>query len=151
MIQIYKDFFTNSESDKLISYYESNTKFEFENINEVYSFKAINLNEKFISELSQKIIIPSPEFIRVQLINNLIPSIEKMHKHTYNWSIVSFLNDNFSGGDLIIENVIIRPTKNMLVIFSGDLMHKVSEIKEGNRYTLVSFTNFEPKLIKKII
>ena len=74
--------FTNSESDKLISYYESNTKFEFENINEVYSFKAVNLNEKFISELSQKIIIPSPEFIRVQLINNLIPSIEKMHKHT---------------------------------------------------------------------
>jgi predicted 2-oxoglutarate/Fe(II)-dependent dioxygenase YbiX len=151
MIQIHKNFFTNSESDNLITYYKSNTSIEFENINDVYSFKAVNLNDVLVKELSKKIIIRSPKFVRVQLIDNLIPSIERMHNHTYKWSIVSFLNDNFLGGDLIIENVVIKPIKNMLVIFRGDLMHRVSEVTEGDRYTLVSFTDFPPKLIENLI
>jgi predicted 2-oxoglutarate/Fe(II)-dependent dioxygenase YbiX len=151
MIQIHKNFLTNSESTNLITYYKSNASIEFENINDVYSFKAVNLNDTLITELSKKIIIQNPKFIRVQLINNSIPTIEKMHHHTYRWTIVSFLNDDFSGGDLIIENVVIKPVKNMMVIFRGDLMHKVSEIKEGDRYTLVSFTDFKPKLIENLI
>jgi hypothetical protein len=150
MIQIYKNFFTNSESENLIAYYKSNTSIEFENINEVYSFKAVNLNDSLITDLSKKIIIQNPKFVRVQLINDSIPSVEKMHCHIYKWSIISFLNDNFLGGDLIIENVIIKPIKNMLVIFRGDLMHKVSETKEGDRYTLVSFTDFRPKIIENL-
>jgi len=150
MIQIHKNFFTNSESDNLITYYKSNTSIEFENINDVYSFKAVNLNDTLIKDLSKRIIIRNPKFVRVQLIDNLIPSIERMHYHIYKWSIVSFLNDDFLGGDLIIENIIIKPIKNMLVIFRGDLMHRVSEVTEGDRYTLVSFTDFQPKLIENL-
>lgn len=151
MIQIHKDFLTNYESSNLITYYKRNKSIEFENINDVYSFKAVNLNDSLVNELSKKIIIQNPKFIRVQLINNLIPSIEKMHHHTSNWTVVSFLNDDFLGGDLIIENVIIKPVKNMLVIFRGDLKHKVSEIEEGDRYTLVSFTDTQPKLKENLI
>jgi predicted 2-oxoglutarate/Fe(II)-dependent dioxygenase YbiX len=150
MIQIYKNFFTNFESEKLITYYKTNTSIEFENINDVYSFKAVNLDDTLITDLSKRILIKNPKFVRVQLVNNSTPSVEKMHYHTSKWSIVSFLNDDFLGGDLIIENIIIKPIKNMLVIFRGDLMHRVSEVTDGDRYTLVSFVDFQPKIIENL-
>lgn len=151
MIQIYKNFFTNDDSEKLINYYKSNISFEFDNINDVYSFKAVNLNEDYIKDISKKINLQNSKFVRIQLLNNLIPSIERMHQHTFNWSVICFLNDDFIGGDLIIENVTIKPTKNMLIIFDGKLMHKVSKVKEGDRYTLVSFMDFQPKLMQNVL
>ena len=62
------------------------------------------------------------------------------HTHTPPYSYVIFLNDNFEGGELIFENIRIKPKKGQMVYFSREEKHYVDNVICGNRYTLVSFT-----------
>lgn len=151
MIEIYKNFLTNRESEFLVNYYDSNIDKEVVHIDDIYSFKSVHITNYKSLTLFNRLSVKNLPFLRVQLLDSEIPIVEKMHAHTRNWTFVGFLNDEFEGGELIIENVKITPKKNMFVIFRGDLQHKVTKIKSGKRYTLVSFMDTKPIINSNLI
>ena len=52
------------------------------------------------------------------------------------WTSILYLNDNFTGGNTIIEGERIPPKKRSVITFKGELKHGVEEVTEGNRYTI---------------
>lgn len=153
MIKLYDNFVTNTESNELIEYYNSNIHNEIYEKNKTYTFKSVSVSEQRYSkfEISKKIKLTQSQLIRIQLINNSIKTNEYMHAHEAYWTYLVFLNDNFEGGELVIEDNIITPVKNQMIIFSGKLKHKVNNVINGNRYTLVSFTDKTPPILNTII
>lgn len=55
-----------------------------------------------------------------------------------NFTAVIYLNDNYQGGEIVFEEIgkIIKPTKNMLLIFDSEMIHAVNEIKNGERVSI---------------
>lgn len=53
------------------------------------------------------------------------------------YGIIFYLNDDYIGGETVIENKKIKPKTGNGVLFSnGKLYHSVTKIEKGNRYTL---------------
>jgi hypothetical protein len=71
------------------------------------------------------------------------PTGSKMAPHLDKGDVMSFilyLNDNYQGGETIIDGVSIKPKQGRLVIFSnGFYKHEVKEITNGTRYTLIAW------------
>lgn len=70
------------------------------------------------------------------------------YKHRF-CSVVIQLNDSYTGGNLQIndENNELIPIQEQignLYIFYSDLLHRVTEIKYGTRYSLVNWVSFKP-------
>lgn len=153
MIKIYDNFVTDDESNELIEYYNSNIHNEIYTKSKIYTFKSVGVSEQNYSKfkISKKIKLIQTQLIRIQLINNSIKTNEYMHSHTSYWTYLVFLNDNFEGGELVLEDKIITPVKNQMIIFSGKLKHKVNNVVNGNRYTLISFTDKTPSMLNTIL
>ena len=55
-------------------------------------------------------------------------------------SSVFFVNDDYEGGETVINNIKIKPKKGSIVIFSNGLyLHNVNKIKNKERYTLIAW------------
>ena len=55
------------------------------------------------------------------------------------WTSVCYLNDDFGGGETIVNDTAFSPKKGKLVVFnSKKLMHGVGRVN-GNRYTLIAW------------
>ena len=71
------------------------------------------------------------------------PTGSKMALHrdegdTFSWII--YLNDDFEGGETVIDGIKIKPKRGRLVLFSnGFYEHEVKEITKGTRYTLIAW------------
>ena len=71
------------------------------------------------------------------------PTGSKMTLHrdegdTFSWII--YLNDDFEGGETVIDGIKIQPKIGRLVLFSnGFYEHEVKEITKGTRYTLIAW------------
>tara|TARA_Y100000310_G_C20155353_1_gene566650 strand:+ start:70 stop:504 length:435 start_codon:yes stop_codon:yes gene_type:complete len=71
------------------------------------------------------------------------PTGSKMALHrdegdTFSWII--YLNDDFEGGETVIDGIKIQPKIGRLVLFSnGFYEHEVTEITKGTRYTLIAW------------
>ncbi len=63
-----------------------------------------------------------------------------MNKHIDPGDKISFLlylNDNFEGGETIVENFVVKPKQGKILIFSNGIMyHEVKKIKKNNRFML---------------
>ena len=56
------------------------------------------------------------------------------------WAFFLYLNDDFKGGELVVEGKEIIPEIGKLVIFeAGKIKHKVNKVLKGNRYTLAGW------------
>lgn len=55
------------------------------------------------------------------------------------YGVIIYLNDDFSGGTLDYSDMSITPKTGMLVCHPGDMLHKVSKVEDGQRYTLTTF------------
>jgi len=56
------------------------------------------------------------------------------------FAFIIYLNDNFTGGETVIDGVSISPKTGRLVLFNnGIYKHEVRQITEGTRYTLISW------------
>ena len=77
-------------------------------------------------------------------------SSQKFHKDSdfLTWTSIIYLNDNYEGGETIVNDKIIKPKQGKIVTFQGkDLEHKVNEIKNNNRYTIpVWYTDIDENL-----
>tara|TARA_Y100000004_G_scaffold136014_1_gene153944 strand:+ start:135 stop:548 length:414 start_codon:yes stop_codon:yes gene_type:complete len=55
-------------------------------------------------------------------------------------SFLLYLNDNFDGGETVVEDVIVKPKQGKILIFSNGIMkHKVKKIKKNNRFMLAGW------------
>ena len=55
-------------------------------------------------------------------------------------AFIIYLNDNFVGGETVINKKQIEPKTGRMIIFSnGRLEHCVNNIQEGTRYTLIGW------------
>jgi hypothetical protein len=140
MIEIYSNFFTNEESDELLLYYNIH-RHEYPYLS-MYGIATISIEDIVDTFLfNNKLKVINPTKFKIQ---SYIPSIninDKLHTHPQAWTSIVFLNDDFEGGELIIDNCIIKPKKNQLVLFTGNLPHVVAPIINGERFTLVSISN----------
>lgn len=75
----------------------------------------------------------------------------KPHRDSYDFTTVLLLNDEFKGGDLIIEKESADLKIGELVIFDSREMHYVEKLTEGERYTLITFVNTIKKKEKSLI
>ena len=54
------------------------------------------------------------------------------------YTVVIYLNDDFEGGETVVETKKIKPKKNQLIGFEGNVTkHKVNAVTKGVRYTIV--------------
>ena len=67
----------------------------------------------------------------------------KMDLHTDNGDKLSFiiyLNDDYVGGETIIDDITVKSRTGRLILFSnGYYLHKVNEVKTNKRYTLIGW------------
>ena len=60
----------------------------------------------------------------------------------YRYSALIYLNDEYTGGETLMEGDVITPEKGKLVIFDSDNLHGVNEVKDVERFTMpMWFTN----------
>lgn len=69
---------------------------------------------------------------------------------------VLYLNDDFEGGELSVDGIMINPKKGRFVAFNGSTMyHSVNAVTQGTRYTVASWyitlcPNFNTDLVSVI-
>ena len=60
------------------------------------------------------------------------------HREMTDYNSLIYLNDNFVGGEFLLENLHIRPKSGMLTFFNGSkLHHGVNKVQNNHRYTLI--------------
>tara|TARA_R110001599_G_scaffold53149_1_gene148558 strand:+ start:230 stop:715 length:486 start_codon:yes stop_codon:yes gene_type:complete len=53
------------------------------------------------------------------------------------YTSIVYLNDDFEGGETVVDKKIYKPVKNSLISFEGNkLKHEVTKITKGIRYTI---------------
>ena len=152
MIEIYSNFFTNEESDELVAYYNTHRNIHLEFRQGVYRFDTIDIRDvvdKFLFNDKFKVI--NPVKFRIQSVNPNIDINDRTHTHAEAWTSIVFLNDDFEGGELIVDNCIIKPKKNELVLFTGNEPHMVNPIINGERFTLVSISEKKAIIKRNIV
>lgn len=81
---------------------------------------------------------------------------DKFHHDNSDLTIVTYFNTNFEGGNFEYydekQNLItIKPEINLSLIMNNKLIHRITKVTKGERYSLVAFFNFKPKNKKTII
>jgi|TARA_R100000988_G_scaffold4457_1_gene2999 hypothetical protein len=55
-------------------------------------------------------------------------------------SFIVYLNDNYKGGETVINNITMKPKKGSIIIFSNGLyLHNVNTVTDKERYTLIAW------------
>jgi len=141
MILVVKDFLSLIECNTIIDFYNNNLDKKF-----VYyttePIKILNCKNCFIEECLQKINKQCEDIADVymdnaEVIKWLNSSFMKPHYDVGDeLAAIVYLNSNYEGGELVVENVKIKPEIGDLVVFNnGKLLHSVNTVV-GERYTL---------------
>ena len=144
MIKIIDDVLSKIEMQEFIFYYEDNKSaehtFDGERDSKIYKFKGISIIDNYNRfSFFKKIKYQNYDRLRIQLVDNSIEMVLQPHTHVTPYSFIIFLNEDFDGGDVIFDNVRVKPKKGQMIYFSGDQGHFVENILSGNRYTLIGF------------
>ena len=75
----------------------------------------------------------------------------KPHYDYNDYTAVLLLNNDFKGGELIIEDVEAGLKKGNLILFKSNKIHYVSKVTDGERYTLVGFIGLKKKTKKTFL
>ena len=152
-MRIEHNFFKDSESDELIEFYKTNPDLSIlynRKIDNYYSSQ-LSIRDRYSDFLfSKRIQWPYEAFTRlnIQQIDDTQEVLERHHQHIQKYSIIVFLNDDFIGGNLMFDDILIKPVKNMMITFSKELGHHVKKVNKGARYTLVGFSDVELEIEK---
>ena len=55
------------------------------------------------------------------------------------FSFTIFLNDNYRGGELVVEDKTIKPKQGHIYIYPSDKFHSVNEVKYGTRFAIIGW------------
>ena len=140
MVQIYHNYLSKDDCDWIISYYNNNKNDIFRETNEyVTNYEGIEIGDDTNFILNKKFDMKLVEYLRIQKTDiNVIPNLVP-HTHQTPFNFVIFLNENFNGGDLFIDNKYIRPKMGTMIYFTGDEEHYPTPVSKGERYVIACF------------
>ncbi len=150
MITVFNNIISEKHCDEFIKYYEENVDKIIKTRNDlVYRYDGIYITDKlnlfgFTNKFSKNEILK----IRIQHVDNTINMLETPHGHSTKYNFVAFLNDNFNGGELIFDNISIKPQKGQLIYFTGNEQHCVKNVINGNRYSLIGMSMSHIDILK---
>ena len=136
-----KNFLSDDACKKLLEFYKNNLNNKF-----VYHMtepmKVLNNENALVKECLQKIdkqcnsmadvYMDNAEIIR-WLNNGYMPPHRDVGDK---FAAILYLNDEYQGGELVLENVKIKPKMGELIVFeNGAVLHSVNTIV-GERFTL---------------
>jgi hypothetical protein len=142
MIKYFDSFLTDDECDYFISFFDLSKNY---NDDDTYRFYYVDLIKQDL-KISKFSNFKFKKF-RVQMVNETINQVKKPHGHSNPWSFITFLNDDFIGGEIIFHEKTYKPKKGDMIYFSGKEIHQVNNCV-GNRYTLVGFMLNNPLLVE---
>ena len=58
---------------------------------------------------------------------------------SHNYSFTIFLNDNYRGGELVVEGKTIKPKQGHIYIYPSDKFHSVNEVTAGTRFAIIGW------------
>jgi hypothetical protein len=91
----------------------------------------------------------------INKINSTTNQNDKFHKDDSDASIVTYLNDDFEGGEFQYifnnEKIKIKPTINLSIIMDRTIPHRVLNVTSGQRFSLISFYKKPHKKTKTLI
>lgn len=151
MIEIFNDIINSKECDEFVEFFKKNKELMYSQLSDnIYHFNAVsiidNINE--FSFTKKYINLNTIDRIRIQHIDNNVNTVERAHMHNNPYTIIVFLNDEYNGGELIFNNITIRPKKGQLIYFTGNEYHLVNKVSSGDRYTLVCFLKHNIDFLK---
>ena len=145
MIEI-KNFISNVQSDNLITFHKSHFDLNKENC---LTHRNTQVIDPPVTDQTKEIYNMLTGFIKTINSNLQInyfqivkwPTGESQPEHKdfdyHPYTSILYLNDDYTGGETIVDGTTIIPEKNKLIGFEGDKMtHSVNEITEGTRYTI---------------
>jgi|TARA_R110002020_G_scaffold20000_1_gene68589 hypothetical protein len=149
MIYSYENFLTPSECQYFINQHSklfnpaNDRRSAYHRKTEVidYSLCFVQDSKKLNGRLNFTVKNIDPEaFINYfQIVKWPTDEFQPLHKDfTYHcYTSIIYLNDNFEGGETVVEKKKIKPKQGLMVLFAGDKMtHGVNKIKKGTRYTI---------------
>jgi hypothetical protein len=143
----------------------------WETPNEINDYNRNDYNRKNIGKIFGKYKIYLENFLHVKYkkkyyligggvwINKVTPSTnthDAYHFDDSDLSIVTYLNDDFMGGEFEYinkngSNIKINPTKGQSLIMDGKTLHRVLPVISGERYSLISFFYLQKKDFKTLL
>ena len=150
MIHYYENFFTPQQCQHFIKGHSILFNPDKDNRTLYYrKTEVVELHQYFISINTKKLNgllnfavkkIDKEAFVNYfQIVKWPKGELHKPHKdfERYCYSSIIYLNDNYKGGETIIDKTIIKPKEGLMVLFPGKKMvHSVNKIKKGVRYTI---------------
>ncbi len=113
----------DSDGRYLLTYKDDQILFKLASLYKVYNFTPMNIDNMEINRW------PSGTEQK--------PHYDKNDKFAF----VVFLNEDFSGGETVVDDIILRPKIGRLILFNNGITgfkHQVKKI-EGVRYTLIGW------------
>jgi hypothetical protein len=169
MIEFYNNLLTDEEKlylkDKCENFIETHSPFVNGNINR--SYHKYKLDEKTelldlqirMAELVKKVIgtidIEFAGFV-INRVDTTTNKNDHYHIDMSDYTIVTYLNDDFTGGDFIysldnIEHVCNKVHNGLSIVMDNTLPHKISPVTDGVRFSFVCFFNKSFKKNKSLI
>ena len=138
MIKIINDYLTKEQCNSIMNLWDGANVINIDdNIYHFFGFSLMHDLEKVI-DIIPKFVDCNFKKFRIQFTDETITQVKHTHVHVNRYSFVIFLNDNFSGGELIFNEITITPKIGTMVYFTGDEPHRVEDCI-GKRFTLVGF------------
>jgi len=120
-----------------------------------FSKYTTHLENKLFDIYNQKYILQT-KGAWINKIDANTNSNDIFHLDKSDLTIVTYLNDNFIGGEFEYiddtgKGIKIKPEKNISLIMNNKLFHKVNPINMGERLSLICFFNVDIKTKKTIL
>ena len=149
-MKVIDDFLTEDECDFLIDYYKKYpdkqtydaTLFLLMKDTSLFDLRKSWIRYRYLKRIKKEFCL---KLNYDQIVFWPPSSFKDMHKDglidkNNDWTSVCYLNDNYEGGETMIESDLIKPKKGRLVIFPGKKMfHGVSLVKRIPRYTYIAW------------
>ncbi len=142
MASIIPNWLSDDECNFYINYYKNNPDKIFRETNEfVKNYEGIEIsndNEFPFFKLIPKSVI---EYFRIQKTDVYVQPINNPHTHETPYNFVIFLNENFEGGNLVFDDMIVTPKVGTMVFFEGNERHYPTPVTSGERWVIACFLN----------
>lgn len=142
----YPDLYSSNFDNRFLNLYFSSSKglsiCKLSNYDTNFLFDVYKKIYDHILAIDQDCSIEYAQIVEWRKYSTMDWHTDKSHRE---WTSVIYLNDDYTGGETIIEDTKILPETGKIVTFKGnEILHKVNVVTHGIRYTLpVWYTKFK--------
>jgi hypothetical protein len=80
-----------------------------------------------------------------QLIRRHRDRDHDQERNTYDWTVLIYLNDDYTGGEIVFSNLglTLTPKAGSVLFFSSDEVHEAKKVLSGNKYFIFFYIHSE--------